>query len=76
MPTNAAGTFLRGLSIMLLKLYDNSVQGADVVISPQIGEINMFEGNQREQLMHAGEEAAKQALPAIKKLLRENKIKF
>jgi NTE family protein len=74
MPTHSWGYFLRGFDLMLINLTRYSAQGADVIIAPDMGDINMFEDSQRPVLMHEGEVAAKRAIPAIKKLLAENNI--
>jgi NTE family protein len=76
MPTNSAGTFLRGMDIMLLKLNEISVHNADVVISPKIESIEMFEEKNRGKIMEDGQEAAYKVLPEIKHLMIKDKIPF
>jgi NTE family protein len=73
-PTHGPGVFLRGFAMMLTKLTEDSAQHADVIIRPEFGEIDMFEGNQRKQIMLDGEKAAEKAIPAIKKLLATKHI--
>jgi NTE family protein len=74
MPTYSPGYFLRGFTLMLLQLTKYSAQGADVIITPQTGDIDMFEKDGRADLMRKGEIAAEQALPQIKKLLAQHGI--
>jgi NTE family protein len=74
LPTHGPGVFLRGFEMMLTKLTQDSAKNADVIIHPEFGEIDMFEGNQREQIMLAGERATQKAIPAIKKLLAAKHI--
>jgi NTE family protein len=73
-PTHSAGFFLRGFDLMLLQLNKYSAQEADVIITPQTGDIDMFEQNGRGDLMQKGEIAAEQAIPAIKRLLKQKHI--
>jgi NTE family protein len=74
MPTHGPGVFLRGFAMMLTKLTKDSAQHADVIIEPKFGEIDMFEGNERAQIMLAGERATQKAIPAIRKLLAAKHI--
>jgi NTE family protein len=74
MPTYSPGFFLRGFDLMLLQLTKYSAQKADVIITPDTGYIDMFEKDNRANLMHKGEIAAERAMPQIKKLLAERGI--
>jgi len=47
-PTNSLGILLRTYNIMQLKLSEYSAKGADVIIEPEIGEIEMFNGDRSE----------------------------
>jgi NTE family protein len=76
MPTYSPGFFLRGFDMMLLQLSEYSARGADVVIVPEVGDINMFADSGRAASMDAGMDATRKALPAIKKLLAEKHIKL
>jgi NTE family protein len=69
-PASSPGVFLRGVSIMLSRLNRYSAAEADVVIEPEQDEIDMFDGTRRLDFIHAGEKAARKALPKIKALLR------
>jgi len=74
LPSSSPRVFLRGFDMMLLKLNESSARGADIIIRPDVGYIDMFEENGRAKLMHAGEVAAKKALPNIRKLLEKKKV--
>ncbi len=76
MPTHSPGFFLRGFDLMLQRLNIYSAQQANVVITPQTGNIDMFESEGRADLMRKGEAAAEQAMPQIKKLLAEKHIAY
>lgn len=67
---NSPSIFLRGFYIMLLKLHGASAQGADVVISPKFGHVDMFQEEGRKEIIEAGEAATRKALPSIKRLLK------
>jgi len=69
MPSTSAGVFLRGFDMMLLQLNQECAHQANVVISPKISGISMFDGAQRIKIMHAGTLAAQAAIPQIKRLL-------
>ncbi len=73
-PTNSLSVFLKGVNMMLLRLNDYSAEGAQVIITPQIGETGMFDGDKRLNTIHAGEVAARKALPTIKKLLLRDRL--
>jgi len=66
--------FIRGFNLMLLKLSDYSSRDADVLITPKLGATDTFAETGREQLMQAGEDAAIEALPEIKRLLKAKNI--
>lgn len=68
-PVNSPSTFLRGIYFTLSKLNDYSAAGADVVINPAFGHIDTFEDKHRDKIMRAGELAALNAMPQIRKLL-------
>jgi NTE family protein len=73
-PSNSAGVLMRGFSMMLLQLTENSAQNADVIIHPDTGDISMFEGAGRETLIQSGEVATEKEIPAIKKILAQRHI--
>jgi NTE family protein len=74
MPTYSSGFFLRGFDMMLLKLSFYSAREANIVIVPEVGDINMFADQGRADLMAAGELATERKIAEIKKLLAKNNI--
>ena len=66
---------IRALNIMRYHLAQNCLKTADVVIEPKVGEIGLigwnkfFNSEETKQIIKAGEEAAEEALPKIKKLI-------
>jgi NTE family protein len=73
-PSNSPGVFLKGVEMMLMRLNYYSAAEAQVVITPQPEDIGMFDGSKRSEIVKAGENATRKALPAIKKLLAEHHI--
>jgi NTE family protein len=74
LPTSTPGIFLRGVDMMMSQLNEYSASQADVVIHPKLFETDMFDGSTRKDLMQSGAVAAQNALPEIKRLLKENNI--
>ncbi len=74
LPTSGAGVFLRSFDMLLMHLNDYSASRAHIIIHPEPNEVAMFDGSKRTYLMQIGEESAKEALPAIKKLLAKKHI--
>ena len=74
LPTYSPGNFLRGFNMMLLQLSKYSAQDANIIITPETGDIDMFEDAGRAESMRAGEVATAKQISAIKKLLALNKI--
>lgn len=66
--------FLRSMGIMLSRLTQYSAQRADVIIHPDMEDIDIFEGAGREKSIKAGFDTAMNQMPAIKKLLDKNHI--
>ncbi|MSP53598.1 MAG: patatin-like phospholipase family protein [Gammaproteobacteria bacterium] len=75
-PRTAEGIYKRAFVIMHLNMNKMSARGADVIITPSVGTIQMFDIDKKTQLIHDGEQAAQKALPEIKKLLAERGIKL
>jgi len=61
--------------MMQRQLIKLSAQDADVIISPVVKNIDMFDGSQRQVIIQAGETATKNRLPMIRKLLCQKEIK-
>ncbi len=67
---NLLNVFLRARNISSDFIADASVERADVIIKPKVHHLKQFEYNRIDDIIKAGEEAALQALPRIKKLLQ------
>jgi NTE family protein len=74
MPFSAFAIYNRAYSIMWNRLTQYSLNNADIVIRPLVGDIGTFDLNHNYQMYQEGYEAAKRALPKIKKLLRRRHI--
>ena len=61
---------------MLLKLRDFLFLAADTdfVIHPDVGQVGMFDLSHSLDLVHSGQQAAYDMIPAIKQALKENGI--
>ncbi len=75
-PYTAVGVYDRAYDISWRQLTHLSASGADIIIRPQVGAIGTFEVEKKYKLFYEGEIAAYNALPAIKKILREKHIKL
>jgi NTE family protein len=62
---------LQSISIMGRELVIYKSRGYDVLIEPNVGDVGITDFSQKKRLMDAGIQAAKQALPQIKKLMEE-----
>ncbi|MFH0787675.1 MAG: patatin-like phospholipase family protein [Pseudomonadota bacterium] len=62
---------LQSINIMGRELVIYKSRGYDVLIEPNVGDVGMTDFSQKKRLMDAGIQAAKQALPRIKKLIEE-----
>lgn len=74
LPTTAEGIYKRAFIIMRLNMSALSARGADILITPDVGTTQMFDIDKKGELIHAGEIAARKALPEIKRLLKERGI--
>ncbi|MDD2422485.1 MAG: patatin-like phospholipase family protein [Heliobacteriaceae bacterium] len=69
-PGNLVDTMLRAVEIMGYEMDLNNIQeGADLVLTPQVGEIRMFDFDRIDYTVAAGYRAAQSALPALQALL-------
>jgi NTE family protein len=62
---------MQSISIMGRELVIYKSRGCDVLIEPNVGDVGTTDFTQKKRLMDAGIQAAKQALPRIKKLIEE-----
>lgn len=68
-PTTATGTFEMGITVMWERLSIESMRGADVVINPDVGDINIFDLSKKQQMYEAGLKATRREIPRIRQLL-------
>jgi NTE family protein len=68
-PTSVVGVLLQSFILVQRAAVAHQRNLADVVISPRVGHIRWDEMSRGAELIAAGEEAARAALPAIKELL-------
>lgn len=73
-PKNLFGVASRCAEIALLVQSDACVQGADILIRPELNGMGLFDDDNLENVYQAGAEAAKQAMPKIMEILREKNI--
>lgn len=70
-PSSAVGDVDSAFYIMGQRLTQISLNDADVVISPKIGDVSLFDISKKRELYLAGLHAARQEIPKIRKLLEE-----
>jgi len=68
-PTNLFGIASRSTEIAFLWQNSICVRDADVIIRPKMCGIGTFDDSQREVLLEAGRQAAREAIPKIQRLL-------
>lgn len=73
-PGNGPEVLFRSFDMMLAELNNHTAAKANVIIRPQMSEINMFDDTKRVYLIEAGYVAGLKAVPVIKQLLVKNKI--
>jgi len=59
------------INLLIYNLAKENIKEADIVISPQIPDLNWVKIKQGEKLIAAGEEATRQVIPQLRNLLRE-----
>jgi len=62
---------LQAIAIMSSKIDSYKAKEADVLISPEVGDVGTMDFTQKKRCMEAGIEAARKAIPEIKKRLEE-----
>lgn len=70
-PTNLFGVAIRSAEIKFLLQSESCVKGADVVIRPELGDMDLFDDKNPEHVYEAGCKAAKEAIPKILELLSQ-----
>jgi len=68
-PLSAFGVLNTSYKMMLQRITDESLKGADVVINPDVGDTNGFDIRKKRELYLAGLAAARKEIPQIRKLL-------
>ena len=68
-PTSVVGVLLQSIIVVQRTAVVHQRQAADVVISPTVGHIRWDEMTRADELIEAGAEAARAALPTIRELL-------
>lgn len=68
-PTNLFGVAKRSAEIKFLLQSESCLNGADLVIRPELGDMGMFDDKNLEHVYHAGQKAATQILPQLYELL-------
>ena len=71
MPASAYGQYELSYDIMWQRLTSLSLQGADVVISPKVGDVGTFDLSKKHDMYLAGLQAGRQAIPRIRNALEK-----
>jgi NTE family protein len=74
-PKNIVAVYDRATLINKLRFDELSAQGADIILTPNVAQIGLFDDSHKTQLVDAGRAAVQQALPQICTLLKQNHIK-
>lgn len=70
-PTNLFGVATRSAEIKFLLQSESCLEGADVVIQPELGDMGLFDDKKPQYVYEAGCKAAREAIPKIIELLSE-----
>jgi NTE family protein len=68
-PGNVYSIWMRSLTILTREMARLKSQGADVLIEPKVGDTSPFDFTKKKELMAAGVQAAREAMPAIRAAL-------
>jgi NTE family protein len=68
---NVVDVVLQATNIMFALNVEHSKRGADVLITPKIGDVGMLDFSQKKRCMQAGIEATRAAIPAIQKAIAD-----
>ncbi len=69
--TNPIDVLLQSVNVMFNQNVQYKKKNADILISPQIGDVGMLDFTQKKRCMQAGIEATRQAMPEIMKKIEE-----
>ncbi len=67
--TNLVDVMLQAANIMFALNVEHSKRDADVLVAPQVGDVGMLDFTQKKRCMQAGIEAARAAVPRIRKAI-------
>jgi NTE family protein len=70
-PTNLFGIATRSAEIKFLLQSESCLQGADVIIRPELGDMGLFDDKKPQHVYEAGCKAAREAIPTIIELLSQ-----
>jgi NTE family protein len=70
---NLVDIILQSINIMSRKIDSYKEKDADILISPQVGDVGMMDFSHKKRCMISGMEAARDAIPEIKRLLLQEK---
>ena len=73
LPNNAKGFYDRAYQMLWVKVTKQSIQGADIIIHPDVKQTGVFDMSHKQALFQAGYRAARQAIPLIKSRLALNR---
>jgi NTE family protein len=68
---NVVDVVLQATNIMFALNVEHSKRGADVLVTPRVGDVTMLDFGQKKRCMLAGIEAAREAVPQIRKAIAE-----
>ncbi len=68
---NVIDVVLQATNIMFALNVEHSKRGADVLVTPKIGDVSMLDFGQKKCCMQAGIDAARDAMPAIRKAIAD-----
>lgn len=75
-PSNLFGVATRSADIKFLLQSESCVQGADVVIRPELGDMGIFDDSNPEHVYQVGCKAAKEAIPKILEILSQKGLQI
>ena len=68
---NVVDVVLQATNIMFAVNVEHGKRGADVLVTPKIGDVTMLDFSQKKRCMAAGIEAAREAVPRIRKAIAD-----
>lgn len=72
---NVIDVVLQATNIMFALNVEHSKRGADVLVTPRIGDVTMLDFGQKKRCMQAGIEATREAVPRIRQAITEWKAR-